>query len=91
MSLQEREPTKDAFRSPHNVFDRLGKNRDKDMLTHLEARHNSVTSRRREDLPIVSPINDEINKLRVRLEKLVARNTKAAPSMTASPFSVEIQ
>ena len=47
------------------------------MHTHLEARHNSETSRRREDLPIVSPINDEINKLRARLEKLAARNIEA--------------
>ena len=61
------------------------------MRTHLDARHNSATSRRREDLPIVFPINDEINKLRVRLEKLAARNTEATPSTLTSPFSAEIQ
>ena len=48
------------------------------MCTYLEARHTSVTSRRIEELPVVSPINDEINELRARLEKLAARNTKAA-------------
>ena len=61
------------------------------MHTNLKARRNSATSRRTEDLSIVSPINNEINELRARLEKLVARNTDAAPSTSTSPFSVEIQ
>ena len=61
------------------------------MRTHLEARHNSVTFRMREDLPIVSPINDEINELKARLKKLVARNTEARPSTLTSPFSAKIQ
>ena len=61
------------------------------MCTHLDARHTSVTSRMIEDLLVVSPINDEINELRARLEKLVARNTEAAQSISTSPFSVEIQ
>ena len=65
----EREPTEDALRPSRNVFNRLGQSRGKDICTHLEARHNSMTSRRREDLPIVSPTNDEINELRPRLEK----------------------
>ena len=60
------------------------------MRTHLEARLNSATFRKKEDLLVVSLINDEINELRVRLKKLAARNTKAAPSTTTSPFSVEI-
>ena len=60
------------------------------MRTHLEARHNSATSRRREDLPIVSSINEEINQLRARLEKLTARNIEAAPFTSTSPFSIEI-
>ena len=60
------------------------------MSTHLEARRNSTTSRRRKDLLIVSPINDEINELRARLRKLAARNIEAAPSTSISPFSVEI-
>ena len=50
------------------------------MCTHLEARHTSAASRRREELPVVFPINDEINELRARLEKLEARNTEAAQS-----------
>ena len=45
---------------------------------HLEVRHTLATSRRKEDLPVVSPINDEIIELRARLEKLAARNTEAA-------------
>ena len=57
------------------------------MRTHLEARHTLATSRRRVDLLVVSPINDEINELRARLEKLAARNTEAAQSTSTSPFS----
>ena len=88
---QKREPTKDTVRPSCNVFDRLGQSRGEDMRTHLEARRNSVTSRRREELSIVSPINDEINELRARLKELVAKNTEAAPSTSTSPFSAEIQ
>ena len=47
------------------------------MHTYLEARHISATSRRREEEPVVSPINNEINELRAKLEKLAARNTEA--------------
>ena len=61
------------------------------MHTHLEARHNSATSRRRKDLPIVYPINDEINELRTTLMELAARNTELALSTSTSPFSAEIQ
>ena len=61
------------------------------MCTHLEAMRTSVTSRRKEDLPVISPINDEINELRARLKNLAARNAKAAPSTLTSPFSAKIQ
>ena len=61
------------------------------MCTHLEARHTSATSRRREDLLVVSPINDETNELRARIKKLAARNIEAAQSTTTSPFSTETQ
>ena len=91
MKSRERESTEDSLRPSHNVFDRLGQNRDEDMRTHLEARRNSATSRRREDLLVISPINDKISELRARLEKLAARNTEAVPSTTTSPFSAEIQ
>ena len=91
MKSQEKEPIKDALRLLRNIFDRLGQSRGEDMRTHLEARHNSATSRRREDLSIVSPINDEINELKARLEKLAARNVEVAPSTSTSPFSIEIQ
>ena len=47
------------------------------MHTHLEARRTSMTSRRKEDLSVVSPINDEINELRARLKRLVTSNTEA--------------
>ena len=73
---QEREPIEDTLRSSCNVFDRLGRNRDEDMCIHLEARRNSTTSRKREDLPVISPINDEINELRARLKTLAAKNTE---------------
>ena len=75
---QEMEITKDALRPSRNIFDRLGQSRREDMRTHLEVRRTSATSRRREDLPVVFPINNEINELRARLEKLAARNIEAA-------------
>ena len=87
----ERGVTEDALRPSSNVFDRLGRSREEDMHTHLEVRHTSVTSIRRELLPVISLINDEINKLRARLKKLVAKNTEAAQSTTISSFSTEIQ
>ena len=61
------------------------------MFTHLEARHTSATSRRRDEVPVVSPINDEISELRARLEKFAARNTEAGQSTSTSSFSLEIQ
>ena len=91
MKLCEMEQTEDALRPSHNVFDRLGRNKDEDMRNHLEARRNSATSRRRDDLSTFSPIDDEINELRDRLKKLAAKNTKVEPSTITSPFSMEIQ
>ena len=61
------------------------------MRTYLDARHNFATSRRRKNLLIVSPINNEINELRARLKKLATRNTEVAPSTSNLPFSMEIQ
>ena len=61
------------------------------MRTHLEARCTSVTSRRRQEEVVVSLVNDEINELRARLEKLAAKNTEAAQSTSTSPFSTKIQ
>ena len=82
---------KDALRPLRNLFDRLGQSRGESMRMHLKVRCTSATSRRIEELPIVSPINDEINKLRVRLEKLAAKNIKAAQSTSISLFSADIQ
>ena len=48
------------------------------MQTHLEVRRALATSRKRQEEAVISPVNDEINKLKARLEKLAARNTKAA-------------
>ena len=78
-------------RPSRNVFDRLDQDRRADMRTHLDVRRASAISRRRQEEVVVSPINDEINELRARLEKLAARNTEAAQSTSTSPFSVEIQ
>ena len=86
----ERKPTEDILRPSRNVFDRLSRSKGEGMCTHLEARHNSATSKRREDLPIVSPINDKINEMRARLEKLVARNNEALPSTSTSLFNAMI-
>ena len=61
------------------------------MPTHLDARRTSATSRRRQEEVVVSPVNDEINELRARLEKLGAKNTEAMQSTSTSLFSVEIQ
>ena len=90
MKSQERERIGDALRPSRNVFDRLGRNKDEDMCTHLEARCNSATSRRRDYLSTFFPFNEEINELMDRLEKLMAKNTEAAPSTTTLPFSAEI-
>ena len=49
-----------------------------------------MTSRGRDDLSGFSPLNDKINELRDRLEKLTARNVEAALSTIASPFSAKI-
>ena len=73
------------------MFDRLGQSIGEDIRTHLEARRTSATFRRRQEGAVVSPVNDEINELRARLEKLAAKNTEAAQSTSTSPFSVQIQ
>ena len=87
----ENEPIRDALKPARNVFDRISRNRDEDIRTYLEARHNSTTSKKRDDLPAFSPLNNEINELRDRLKKPGAKNTEAAQLTTTSPFSIEIQ
>ena len=72
---QERGIIEDAYRPSCNMFNRLGRSREEDMCTHLEARCTSATFKRRGEEPVISPVNDEINELRARLEKLAARNT----------------
>ena len=78
MISQERGVTEDAHRPSRNVFDRLGRSQGEDMSKHLEARSTLATSRMREEEPVVSPVNEKINELKARLEKLAARNTEAA-------------
>ena len=86
----EREITEDALRPSCNIFDRLERSRGEDMRTHLDVRNTSVTSKRREDLQVVYPINDEINELKARLKTLAARNTEATQSTSTSSSSAEI-
>ena len=73
-----------------NVFDRLSQNTEEGVRVHLDARRTS-TSLKKNDVPTFSPIHDEINELRKQLDKLTAKSSKVAPSITSSPFSLEIQ
>ena len=73
-----------------NVFDRLGQNAEEDLGVHLDARRTSASSKKN-DMPMFSPVHDEINELRKRLDKLAAKSSEAAPSTTSSLFSLEIQ
>ena len=41
-------------------------------------------------MPTFSPVHDEINELRKRLNKLAAKSSEATPSTTNSSFSLEI-
>ena len=63
---------------------------EEDLRAHLEARRTS-TSSKKNNVPIFSPMHDENNELRKRLDKLVAKSSEAIPSTTSSPFSLEIQ
>ena len=72
------------------MFDRLGQNAEEDLLAHLDARRTSVSSKKN-DMPTFSLMHDEINELRKRLDKLVAKSSEATPSTTSSPFKLEIQ
>ena len=82
----EGETIEEALSPSHNVFNRLGQSRGEDIRTNLEVRHTSATSKRRKDLPVVSPIHDEINELRAMFKKLVAGNTGAAQSTSILSF-----
>ena len=74
----------------HNVFDRLGQKAEEDLRAHLDARRTAASSKKN-DVPMFSPMHDEINELRKHLDKLAAKISKAAPSTTSSHFSLEIQ
>ena len=60
------------------------------MRTHLEARRTLTTCRMRDELLVVSPINNDINEVKAKLKKLVARNTEATQSTVISSFSAKI-
>ena len=64
-------------------------NTEEDLCAHLDARRTSASSKKN-DMPTFSPMHDEINELRKRLDKLVAKSSEATPSTTSSPFSLEI-
>ena len=46
---------------------------------------------KKNDVTTFSPMHDEINELRKRLDKLVAKSSEATPFTTSSPFSLKIQ
>ena len=48
-------------------------------------------SSKKNDVPTFSPMHGEINELRRRLDKLLAKSSEATPSITCLPFSLEIQ
>ena len=60
------------------------------MRVHLNARRTSSSSKKN-DMPTFSPVHKEINELRNRLDKLTAKSSKATPSTTSLPLSLEIQ
>ena len=82
--------TRGASKPSRNVFDRLGQNAEEDLRAHLDARQ-TLASSKKNDVAALSPVHDEINELRKRLDKLVAKSSEATPSITSSPFSHEIQ
>ena len=87
---QEKERTRGGPKPTRNVFDRLGQNAEEDLCAHLEARRMTASSKKN-DMPTFSPMYDEINELKKRLDKLAAKSSKATPSTTSSPLSLEIQ
>ena len=60
------------------------------MRIHLDARRTSASSKKN-NMPTFSPVHDEINELRKRLDKLAPKRSEATPSTTSLPFSLEIQ
>ena len=72
------------------MFDLLGQNAEEDLRARLDARRTSTSSKKNEVLAF-SPVHDEINELRKRLDKLAAKSSEATPFTTSSPFSLEIQ
>ena len=87
---QEKVQTRGASKPSHNMFDRLGQNVEEDLRVHLDARQTSASSKKN-NVPAFSSVHDKINELRQRLDKLAAKSSKATPSSTSSPFSLEIQ
>ena len=72
------------------MFDRLGQSAEEDLYDHLQAGRTSASSKKN-DMPTFSPMHDEINELKKRLDCLAAKSSKATPSTTSSPFTLEIQ
>ena len=89
LGSQEKERTGGGQKPARNVFDRLGQNTEEDLRIHLDARRTSASSKKNH-LPSFSPMHDEINELRKRLDKLTTKSSEATPSTISSPFSLEI-
>ena len=87
---QEKERTRGGPKPTRNVFDRLCQNAEEDLRVHLDARR-TLASSKKNNVPTFSPMHEEINKLRKRLDKLATKSSEATPSTTSSPFSLEIQ
>ena len=87
---QEKERTGVTPKSSHNVFDQLGQNAEEDLHAYLGARRTSTPSKKNNVLAF-SPVHDEINDLRKRLDKLAAKSSETTPFTTRSSFNLEIQ
>ena len=72
------------------MIDRLGQNTEEDLHTHLEAKR-ILASSKKNDVPTFSPMHDEINELKKRLDKLPAKSSEATSSTTRSSFNLKIQ
>ena len=87
---QEKERTGGGQKPVRNVFDLLGQNAKEDLRIHLDARR-TLASSKKNDMLAFSPMHDEINELRKRMDKLAAKSLETTPSITSLPFSLEIQ
>ena len=69
--LLEKEQVGVAPKPSYNVFDWLGHNAEEDLHAHLDTRH-TLASSKKNDVLAFSPVHDEINEIRKRLNKSAA-------------------